>query len=275
MNNPWNSILKGNSFYLLYFIVLFLSIIKNYLYYIKFDIFILEYLSISESLFYFVNDLVPLFAGFGAFIVVYFSINSIDSKDDPDSLFVKNLFQLKRFYDKMKPSYHTFLKWISIIIILLPIYFSMENYPFIFILIFSCGAAFCIYYVSMKASYFYLISNKDYGTNKYLIPYIAGFYIIYFLSINQINAANSMYKNIVTYKVTYGTTCSTPDTTYVSDSLCYYIGQTKGFVFFYNENQKITHVIPMEKVERLSIATNPKIKSSKGNFRSFFYMFLK
>lgn len=49
-----------------------------------------------------------------------------------------------------------------------------------------------------------------------------------------------------------GTTIITSDTKYVSDDSSYYIGQTSGYIFFYNKD-KHTTIIPISDVKKLEM----------------------
>ena len=81
MKMPINSIVKGNGLYLAYLI--FISIIKPYVYYQNFGILILNYMTVAESLFYFINELIFIVIGIVTFVFVFYSlgINNSESGD--------------------------------------------------------------------------------------------------------------------------------------------------------------------------------------------------
>jgi hypothetical protein len=67
-----------------------------------------------------------------------------------------------------------------------------------------------------------------------------------------INRTYGEIETVKTDKIYYKTTFFVGSEKYVSDSSHYYIGQTKNFLFYYNEKEQSTTVFPMSDIKSIT-----------------------
>lgn len=71
-----------------------------------------------------------------------------------------------------------------------------------------------------------------------------------------ISSAYQDFESVKTNKKYLGTTLKFSDRTIVSDSTNYYIGKTRNFIFFHDQNKKTNDIFPMSEIKMISEKKN-------------------
>lgn len=238
--------IKKNGKYVPYlgsFLIL-LGAIKQILYYSFFNFPITEYISISELVTLFFNDILGILFVFFILIVLYVFFSKSNRFERFKRFVLEDDFKTK--FDKLNPVKSIFsLIFLSVLfVIYCYLFFTSINEGIITLLIsyVITGIAFQIFHVLWK----------NYGVNMFENDML----ILMFAFLSLLFTIRSAYFDykMVRYKGRYlGTSIRTMEKVVTSNTNCLFIGKTQRYVYFYNVKDSSVLVIPIEEVKEIDV----------------------
>lgn len=239
-------------------LVIIISLIKTLLYYNNFNIPIKYFLGISELGLLVADDLLILVPIFVIFYIGYYKLDSIGiqrSSTNNKTIIDKNV-SAKPKYSKLRRiisksfDYLTYgiLILVAVFMVILPIYifFTTTSYPIklltaAFIIVIGYFILFAFKHKELQN----LLTNEGASISLLLMLFIISFVLRISNEINEVE--NGRYT---------GTRIVTKDSTYISDSNSFYIGQTSKYVFIFSKNDSFSTILPVEKIDKIILKTN-------------------
>lgn len=233
-------------------LIVIFGLVKQYLFYLRFDIPINYFLNISELGLIISNDLLVLGLLFGILVFGFYLLTDWEIPIEKiNSEVEKRERKLKELQTSNSKRYKKIVNKRKIYILIL---FIASIIAFIYSneyglkLIFATTAL-------LMLPYFFLIFNstllyRHLTSNVAQIYLLTVIFVVFYTGFigNQIAKVEKGKYN--------GTVIKTADSTYVSDSESYFIGKTEKFLFIYNSRKQSTTIIPTEKIERITLKEN-------------------
>jgi len=226
--------------------IIVLSLIKTFLYYLNFNVPIKYFISLSELGLAIADDLllvVPLALVF--FLYDHFFRQETDLSKyvvDTSKLTEQEIQRIDKSNNRIKRN----IKRVFIIIEIGLFIFGITQD------VFSDKIVIFMLFIGLIFMYIILFKNEKLGViissgNISTSIYVFIFFILFGLKIE------SDISGVVKGKKFTGTIIKTADSTYTSTDSAYYIGQTEKYIFFFNEKDKHTTVIPDGEVKKLEL----------------------
>lgn len=224
--------------------IILLGLIKQGFYYDHFNIGIQDYISVSELILATANAATYLIY----FVLLYgYSIWSYEKKASS----LNYIETMKKRNEKWWKNFPNELIMLVITIVAnIVLYIIGQRIIILFVLIAD------VIYIYPIISYFIEKEftnpkEKNFNQKIILIPLSLGIIMIfYIIGLDLIQAAH-VEKGEYT-----GTKIYTKDSTYVSDSIHYYIGKTSNFYFIYDKDKKSSTIIPEREVTKFELKEN-------------------
>jgi uncharacterized integral membrane protein len=210
--------------------VIILSLIKNFIFFNRYDISIKFYMGISELPLLIAEDLlfiIPIF-----FVMVWFDkimIVRFKANQDQQAFFV---------YPRTI---------IAFIVCLAPVYYFVLKLSYVSLIVESIliiVLLFNVIIITMRKKVLPFLKNKHMGPLFFATIFMLLFMFYTTIQITAIDGG----------KYT-GTKIITKDSTYTSTDSSYFIGQTSNYLFFYNKKDKHSTIIPASEVLKTELYT--------------------
>jgi len=232
-------------------IVLF-GLVKQYVYYLRFDVPIKYFITISELGAIVSDDL--LIVGLAVSIILFGIYLSIDYSIPIEEIEKQNRNR-KELLEKLRTTNPTKYreivrskKWLIILLFIgcLAGAIFMKSYGTKLIL---------VTVLIMLAPYFMLVFNSD-RLYSYLSGQLNYIYLTIVLSVIAYMSFLAVQISSVENGRFTGTIIKTADSTYISTKDSYFIGKTEKFIFFYDSKTNATTIIPADNVTIISLKQN-------------------
>lgn len=228
------------------------GIIKMKLYYNSFNINIVDFLDASEIIFAFISDFIPyVVITLFMFLFLFFldTKKDVEVRDDyKDNIILeKHLLRRLWLYIKLFPIILIY----AIVLILLLIATFIWNFSIIpFLIPFCIILAYQIYGILVleyKRHYYNHYKSFPSPTFTNIILIMGAFFM--YVIVNVYLDVNSVKES----KKYLGTSFKIENNNIISDSTNYYIGKTKNYIFYYQEENKSTKVYPIKDMKEIEI----------------------
>ncbi|MBI3193994.1 MAG: hypothetical protein HYZ34_05920 [Ignavibacteriae bacterium] len=233
--------------------LIFLGVVKLTIYYSAFNLQITSFLDLTEILSAFLNDLLFMTIAF-SFLIVFDLATS--SKSELESN--KNLHETFSLEPKFWKRFAVFLKMFggflipfNTILIFILIWHFLKHTDSIYTHLWSFFSpnlmSVCAYLLLESKRKYYTIYQKTLDPSTFNIMLYVIIILITLINNTRIDVQN------VKEKKRFAKTSFVIDSIVInSDSLHYYIGNTKNYLFFYDQQYNRTTVFPMNKVNSIS-----------------------
>jgi len=227
------------------FFLIFLGVLKLTVYYNAFNVSINHFLELSEVVTSFLNDLLFItYVILGTSLFDFLLTNDYDVERRNE--FFNSYIGERKLLRRMKFAAFRFAPIISVNIVFILLLFFNNTYFIRTTLVFinlQTLLQFLLLEYRKKHLEFYKqpLSPSLYNSILYLI-------MVLILLLN--NTYNEIHE-VKESKKFIRTSFTTEKGVIKSDSTHYYIGQTKNFLFFYNEEKKMTTVFPISEIKQI------------------------
>ncbi|MGB3163188.1 MAG: hypothetical protein WBA96_06645 [Chitinophagaceae bacterium] len=239
-------------------LVIILSLIKTFLYYSNFNIPIKYFLGLTELGLLIADDLLIIVP---ALLIVYILTFKLETKKD-DINSTKNQSNIEKEIP-IKKDVSKFRQHTS----------RVFKY-------FSFGLFALIFGFMVIGPFYLFFSANTFSEKMQAVSFIIviGFFVLFFFKFEQIANLISIEGMavsvlVITFVLFFvlrlksqidevengyytGTKIITSDSTYVSDSNSYYIGQTSKYAFIYSKKDSFSTILPIEKIDKIILKTN-------------------
>ena len=233
---------------LLSILIITLGFVYYRAFYMSFGIRIVDYLELSEILTLFLDELYIFYTSVAFLVVLYISIQNWKYTSEES----KNLSTLPPPIQSIRQLKKSEIVLIIVGALLIIIFFG--GIPYLFI---QNRAQFAdlipILSISVYIGFFIVASLASRSNYKayFFNPYAIILFIILIL-----NASGSFAKirvhDITCGHVNSGTDFILDNSLIQSDSVCYYLGKTKNFLFYYDAEQQKATAYPMSRIKKMS-----------------------
>jgi hypothetical protein len=228
-------------------LLIFFGFLELYFYYTNFHVNIINFLELSEILVIFLGDLFIL-AFLTILLLIYYYF--FYKNEFPDKIIMA--YKNADFKDRIK----RYLRKISGYILVGTFYFSAvwfigRNRDLVlYTFLVTWGPLLSLSIIRVIQMEFIIRNNKFFPHFLFIIFTLCVSSILFFIAVMKADFVKSgLYK---------GTEVQINDTILKSDITEYYIGNTKNYIFFYNDTAKVARIFPMGAVK--------EIKLKKKNF---------
>lgn len=200
------------------------GLVKIFSYYKFFGLYIYEFMDIKEVLTLFINNLLAYFI-----VLLFISMSILDIK----------------FIGISKYGFPIIFTILTIL------YFLLRKNIFIYELI-IINFFFWLFVIIIKE--FLPTLNTQTGSFEEIKNFTLLFFLLTLIVYSLLNAINEYYK--VKYKKYYsGTKILFDDFEFISNDNKYYIGKTEKFVFIHDKEKKLTDIIPVSRLKKITFKT--------------------
>jgi hypothetical protein len=239
-------------------LVIIISLIKTLLYYSNFDIPIKYFLGLSELGLLIADDLLILVPIYVIFYIVYFKFDSVGkeglstnnkTKIEKEVSTKPKFSTLRRFFSKsFEYLSYAILILVAGFMVIMPIYlfFTTTSYPLkllasALIIVIGYFILFAVKHEELQK----FLTDEGMSISLLLMLFIMSF--VFRISNEISEVENGRYT---------GTRIVTKDSTYISDSNSFYVGQTSKYVFIFSKKDSLSTILPVEKIDKIIFKTN-------------------
>lgn len=233
-------------------ILIYLGFFELWIYYKIFNLNIIYYIDFSEIIVSFLGDILILILISIGLIYSYYMFNiKFNLQEELKNIEEKSKIKYSKRLVKILKGYSgTFigifiigimifflfktnvLKWIGVVIIL-------QNILYI---------PFDIIIQEIRIAYYN--KHKELASTNifvYIFEFIAILLMLSFFTLNEAQSVKNYYY--------YGTEVTINSNVMKSDSIEYFIGKTRNYIFFYNDTAKVARIFPMDDVKEIRLKT--------------------
>jgi hypothetical protein len=232
-------------------VLIFIGVVRLHLYYSSFNISIVDFLDFSEILTAFLDDLILL--GFYALLMIVAVFFTTPKFEGDKAEFVQVFLAEHSFAKRIV----AFLKWTSSLIVFLNLsfiailaarFFKKEGLEPAFWVFFWNNLLVLIVFFVFEFRYRYFVRYQRHFDPWYsnLLLFLVLLLSILFQQVQYDIRSVKHHKKFA--HVTFGL----DDAIIKSDSTAYYIGNTRNYLFFYDEEHENTTVYPMFRVRQIT-----------------------
>lgn len=232
-------------------LILILALLKLLLYYNNFNVPIKYFIGLTELGLLIADDLfITLSLIIFAYFIITFKIGTKKETQEEGSLVSdkKNTSQTTeskkgKILDRIMPFIGVGIFILMMVVVPIFIIFNASSYSEQIL-----GAS------MLAVVFFYFIYITKYEKlEKYFTSQVMGLFLFIPLFLLIFFSQTSGEIQSVESGAYIGTKIVTVDSTYTSTDTAYYIGQTTNYIFFYNQKDKHTTILPMDEVKKLEL----------------------
>jgi hypothetical protein len=233
--------------------LIFLGVLKLTIYYRAFNVQIMSFLDLSEVLTAFLDDLLLLTLAIGSVILFDLATTTKSELDSSRVLhdtfsFEPNFFKRLRIYLKRMAGFLVPINLVLILAVILQLFRpNPDFYYLIWTLLTPDILALCMLLLLEYKRRHYVLYKKPLDPSSYNLT----LFLVVIL-VMLIFKAESDIHSVKVGKKYLNSSFVLDSLTINSDSLHYYIGNTKDYLFFFDEQKNQSVVLPMNRIKRLT-----------------------